>query len=453
MLELSPAAVYRLGMWRLIYILLVVAISTDIGAQPAGANYDEASVPPYTLPNPLVTYDGTRIETAEQWQKLRRPEVLKLFETHVYGRTPEPVGWKLKQISEDKKALGGKATRREVKVLLVGTDDGPSMDLLIFIPNNAKAAVPAFVGLNFAGNHAVHSDPGIALAKCWLRDTKDGSVTNNRATDLGRGKEASRWQVEKIIERGYALVTACYCDIEADHAEGYKESIRSLLSPPRSKGIAKSRMPPKGAPADAAPDDWGAIGAWAYGLSRAMDYLEKESDIDEKRVAVIGHSRLGKTSLWAGAQDQRFAIVISNDSGEGGAALSKRRFGETVERINTSFPHWFCGNFKRYNNNEQELPLDQHMLIALMAPRPVYVASAEKDLWADPKGEFLAAKNAEPVYALFGLQGLGATDMPGLNQPVGKTIGYHIRTGEHDVTEYDWDQYLNFADRHFKTAK
>jgi hypothetical protein len=437
-------------MWRLIYILLLVAISTDIDAQPAGANYDEDKVPQYTLPNPLVMYDGTRIDTAEQWQKLRRPEVLKLFETHVYGRTPESVKWTFKQTSEDKKALGGKATRREVRVFLLGTDDGPSMDLLIFIPNNANGPVPAFVGLNFAGNHAVHADSGIALAKCWLRDTKDGSVTNNRATDVGRAKEASRWQVEKVIERGYALVTACYCDIEPDHAEGYKQSIRSSLHPARSKGFTPTRVPQKGAPADAAPDDWGAIGAWAYGLSRAVDYLEKENDIDEKRVAVIGHSRLGKTSLWAGAQDQRFAIVISNDSGEGGAALSKRRFGETVERINTSFPHWFCGNFKKYNNNEQELPLDQHMLISLMAPRPIYVASAEKDLWADPKGEFLAAKNAEPVYALFRLEGLGVTDMPGLNKPVGKTIGYHIRTGEHDVTDYDWEQYLNFADRHFK---
>lgn len=438
-------------MWRLLCILLVVGISTDIGeAQPAGANYDEAKVPPYTLPDPLVDYDGSAV-TLEKWKKHRRAEIQRLFEKHVYGRAPEPVKPKFKQTSEEKKAQGGKATRREVTVLLTGKEDGPAMDLLIFIPNGARRPAPAFLGLNFAGNHAVHADPGIALARCWLRDTRDGAVTNNRATDLGRGKEASRWQVEKVIDRGYALVTACYCDIEPDHPEGYKTSIRSILRPKKPEGFVPNTVAPKGAPADAAPDEWGAIGAWAYGLSRAMDYLEKENDIDEARVAVIGHSRLGKTSLWAGAQDERFAIVISNDSGEGGAALSKRRFGETVERINRSFPHWFCGNFKKYNNNEQQLPLDQHLLIALMAPRPVYVASAEKDLWADPKGEFLAAKHAEPVYRLFGLEGLGVSEMPGLNQPVGKTIGYHIRTGEHDVTEYDWEQYLNFAERHFKT--
>ena len=437
-------------MWRFICILLIVGISTDIEAQPAGANYDEAKVPAYLLHDPLIMADGTPVKTVKQWDKERRPEILKLFETHEYGRTPDPIKPKFEQISENKKALGGKATRREVTVFLTGKEDGPAMDLLIFVPNNAPKPVPAFLGLNFAGNHAVHSDPGIALARCWLRDSRDGSVTNNRATDLGRGKEASRWQVEKVIERGYALVTACYCDIEPDHADGHKTSLRSMLRPKKSTKLPENRVPAKGAPADAGPDEWGAIGAWAYGLSRAMDYLEKENDIDEKHVAVLGHSRLGKTSLWAGAQDERFAIVISNDSGEGGAALSKRRFGETIERINTSFPHWFCINFKKYNDNEQELPLDQHMLIALMAPRPVYVASAEKDLWADPKGEFLAAKHAEPVYRLFGLEGLGADQMPGLNQPVGKTIGYHIRTGEHDVTEYDWACYLDFADRHFK---
>ncbi len=415
----------------------LLAVCRTSGGEAFKPNYDESKVPPYTLPDPLTLANGEKVTDARTWQTKRRPEVLGLFQTHVYGRSPgRPMDMTFELTSQIRDALGGIATRKEASVYFTGRKDGPKMDILIYLPNNTKKPVPAFLGLNFGGNHAIHSDPGITLSRQWMRDSKEAAVVNNRATEASRGKEASRWQVEKVLQGGYALATIYYGDIEPDFAEGWKMGVRAALSP-------------KGANTAFAPDEWGAIGAWAWGLSRALDYLETDADLDAKRVAVIGHSRLGKTALWAGAQDERFAITISNDSGCGGAALSRRAFGETVERINNAFPHWFCGNFKQYNLKEADLPVDQHQLLALIAPRPVYVASAEEDRWADPRGEFLSAKHAEPVYRLFGKKGLGVEDMPPVNQPVGDTIGYHIRTGNHDVKEYDWEQYLKFADRHF----
>ena len=411
------------------------------------ANYDESEVPEYTLPDPLKMLDGSSVATVSDWIEKRRPEVLELFREHVYGHAHgRPSGMKFKVIQNDHNALGGKAIRREVLITFARKEETPEASLLIYIPKNAEGPVPAFLVINFDGNHLIHSDPAISISRSWVRNSKRHSITNNRPNESSRGNtksiaggsyeegysdKPSDNALEIILSRGYGLATIYYGDIDPDFDDGFANGVHRLFPKPK-------------------PNQWGSIATWAWGLSRCLDYLETDREINAKKIAVMGHSRLGKTALWAAAEDERFAMAISNNSGCGGAALSRRQFGETVKRINTGFPHWFCDNFSKYNDRINDLPVDQHLLISLAAPRPVYIASATLDEWADPKGEFLSGLHAGPVYGLFGLKGFNVSEQPKPEKPVGDHIGYHLRTGKHAVTAYDWEQYLNFADRHLK---
>jgi pimeloyl-ACP methyl ester carboxylesterase len=368
-------------------------------------NYDETKVGDYTLPDVLKTQDGRTVSDVKLWESVRRPEILELFKTHVYGRSPgRPQNMTFKVVNEVPDALGGTAVGKQIEIAI--EKDGRTLVIhaSLFAPLKRKPA-PAF------------------LLIC-NRDV--GNI------DFTREKKSPFWPAEEIVARGYAAVAFWNGDVDPDSDDGFKNGIHGLLD----------------GDAPRAGDDWGTLSAWAWGASRVLDYLETDTLIDAKKVAVLGHSRGGKTALWAGAQDPRFALTISNCSGCGGAALSRRNFGETLARITKSFPHWFCANYKQYAGNEKDLPLDQHMLIALMAPRAVYVASAQSDGWADPKGEYLGLYHAGSVFALYGQKVLPTEQPPAVDTPVrAECMAYHMRTGKHNLLEYDWNRYMDFADQ------
>jgi hypothetical protein len=415
--------------------LLLFAFGCVAFAQATATNYDEAQVPAYRLPPLLAMNDGAPVRAAEDWTK-RRAEIRALLESQMFGRAPaRPADLSFTVDSIDKAALGGKAVRKEVSIKARGR----SFRLLLYLPANATSPVPVFAGLGFDPNQSVSADPGITLAGTWVQNNETKAIELQPAREDSRGSAASRWQPDTILARGFGLATMYYGDIEPDIPGAMPTSIRGAYLQPGQRTLGG--------------DEWGAIAAWAWGLSRVADYLATDKAVDARRLALVGHSRLGKAALWAGAMDTRFSIVISNDSGEGGAAISRRMFGETVADLNNRFPHWFCGDYKQYSGHEGEMPFDSHMLLSLIAPRPLYVASAEEDQWADPKGEFLAALAASEVYELLGKKGVGTATMPPVNQPVGDAVRYHVRTGKHNITAYDWQQYLDFAERKFRPER
>ncbi len=400
-------------------------------------NYDEAAVGQYTLPDVLAGPDGRPATTAEAWQRDARPHQFALLERCVYGRRLSAVPVSI--VGEVERAgvelAGGvPAERIQARLRLGAGPDAPATDVLLYLPPlPAGGPSPVFIKLNFKGNQAETADPAVWLSRSWLRDDPRAGIVDHRATEASRGWQAARWPVAEMVGRGYGMATACYGDVFPDRPDGRPAS-----------ALASLGRPPEGSlPAD----EPGALATWAWQLSRILDWLVTLPEVDPERVIVVGHSRNGKAALWAGACDERFAMVVSNNSGCGGAALERRNYGETVAAITSRFPHWFCPAFAGYAGREADLPVDAHVTLAMVAPRPLYVASAVDDRWADPRGEWLAAVAASPVWELFGLEGLDGGEEPPLGASVGDRVGYHIRAGKHDLRAEDWNHFADFADR------
>jgi dienelactone hydrolase len=382
------------------------------------------------LPDPLRFFNGSPVRTPEEWQR-RRVELKKLFEHYMYGALPRVAGTIRAEVThEDKEAFGGSAVLREVAV--TPAEGCPPLYLLLVLPKKTQGPVPVFLGMNFSGNHSLVDDPKVRIPASWIYPGP--GVENDRATEKSRGSRKDVWAIDQTVRRGYAVATFYNGDVDPDEKE-HRNGMRPFL---KSQGYSP-----------------GTIMAWAWGLIRAVDYLLSVPEIDAQRIAIVGHSRLGKTALVAAAFDERIALIIPHQSGTGGAApsRSKNPKAETVARINTAFPHWFNDRFKEFNEQVDRLPFDQHALIALLAPRPVLLTNAEEDQWANPDGQFEMLRAANPVYRLLGVDGLGPEDRPMQNRIVGNKLAYFLRPGPHSMTRDDWLVFLEFADRHWLSRR
>jgi len=387
-------------------------------------NYDEALVGDYILPDPLVLANGKPVKDAKTWITKRRPEIVKLFEANQYGRAPgRPAAMSFDVFDKGTPAFDGKALRRQVTVYFSADKAGPKMDLLVYLPAGATKPVPLLLNISFTANSSVVDDPGVKPGEIWGRDKK-------RVPAAG-GRSFGKFPVMSFVEKGIGVATVYYGDIDPDFDGGVGLGVRSLYPAPK-------------------PDEWGTISAWAWGLSRAVDYLETDKGVDAKRIAIFGVSRLGKTVMWAGAHDERIAMVIASCSGEGGAALARRNYGETVKHMAARFGYQFAGNYASYGDSVDKMPVDANMLVALIAPRPVLLQTGTTDLWSDPKGEFLAAVAAAPVFKLLGKQGLDTDKMPPPGESILHTIGYHEHVGGHGTVPADYEVFRKFIEMHFK---
>jgi hypothetical protein len=417
---------------------LVMATVAGTQTMPPVADYPPVSdlKANAELPDPLVTFSGKPVTDKRQWERERRPELRRLFQHYMYGYMPAPPKNVRGTVErEDRQALGGKATLREVTITF-GPAGTPPIHLLEVVPNRRTKPAPVFLGIAFCGMQAVLNDPKIRLSDQWM--FPNPGVLNNRATEASRGAAVDVWNVEQSIDRGYAVALFYNGDVDPDKNDF-------------TDGVHPHFLRPGQTAHD--PQDWGTVAAWAWGMHRVVDYLVTDKDIDRKKIAVVGHSRNGKASLVAAAFDDRIALAIPHQAGCGGTAPSRGKVGESVTRINTSFPHWFNSHFKEFNDRPELLPFDQHELVALVAPRPVLFSNAAEDEWANPKGQFEVLRAADKVYRFLGVEGLGAQEVPPMGKLLDSRLGYFIRPGKHSMTTEDWRAFLDFADRHFKSAK
>jgi hypothetical protein len=381
------------------------------------------------IPDPMYMLNGTQVLTRKDWLKKRRPELEQLFQHYMYGWFPPPVRVQGKVTYTDPHFFDGKATLKLV-TLRLGKEPAPHVQLLVVIPNHRSKPAPIFVGMNFSGNHTLVNDTNVPLTVSWMpTNIPRIHVVSHHADDSGRGRQIDTWSLEQTIDRGYAVATYYCGDVEEDRTNA-AGGVRELIRVPH------------------APDDWSTIAAWAWGMERVVDYLEKDRDIDRKRIALVGHSRFGKATILAGAFDQRVALVIPLQAGCGGTAPSRGTVGESVKQINNRFPEWFCGEFKAFNDQPARLPFDQDCLIAMCAPRPVLLGGATEDTWTNPEGAFQMLRAASGVYRLLGAEGLAASVMPPVNHLIDSNPGYFLRPGKHSMTRDDWKFFLDYADKY-----
>jgi hypothetical protein len=424
-------------------VAVVMMFSCIAGAQVADApdevkagvpvNYTEAKAGTHTLPDPLKMADGNPVFTAKEWFEKRRPEIVKLFEENQYGRMPDrPPDMRFDIFDRATPAFDRKAIRRQVTIYFTKDKSGPSIDVLLYLPANAGGPVPVLLNVGFAANNLAVSDPGVKVG--WSFDP----IKKQRVPATPGKFNFGGIDVLSVIEKGFGLATVNYGDIDPDALSGLPFGVRALYLKP-------GQIVP-------APDEWGAISAWAWGLSRVLDYLETDKGVDARSVALMGVSRLGKTVLWTAAHDTRFALVIASCSGEGGAALSRRNYGETIKHLvePTRYPYQFCANYAKYADQVDQFPVDAHMLLALIAPRPVLLQTGDTDRWSDPKGEFLAAMAATPVFKLLGKEGIDTAQMPPAGTSILNTLGYFMHAGGHGSLPSDWVQFFRFMEMYLK---